>query len=121
MGAYTYVSELWKKKQSDVMRFLLRVRCWEYRQVCHHPPRQGPTPRLQGQAGMLECISSVILFKLSFLKIAIELWGMSSTVSVLDVVEERDQSPSGIVIGTDLHLYERSRMGIGVVDKYPVL
>lgn len=32
-GAYTYVSELWKKKQSDVMRFLLRVRCWEYRQL----------------------------------------------------------------------------------------
>ncbi|GER46537.1 60S ribosomal protein L15 [Striga asiatica] len=33
MGAYTYVSELWKKKQSDVMRFLQRVRCWEYRQL----------------------------------------------------------------------------------------
>ncbi|CAI5474385.1 unnamed protein product [Closterium sp. Yama58-4] len=33
MGAYKYVSELWKKKQSDVMRFLLRVRCWEYRQL----------------------------------------------------------------------------------------
>nr|GMD52083.1 60S ribosomal protein L15-like [Ipomoea batatas]GME05344.1 60S ribosomal protein L15-like [Ipomoea batatas] len=33
MGAYTYVSELWRKKQSDVMRFLLRVRCWEYRQL----------------------------------------------------------------------------------------
>ncbi|CAI5533842.1 unnamed protein product [Closterium sp. Naga37s-1] len=32
-GAYKYVSELWKKKQSDVMRFLLRVRCWEYRQL----------------------------------------------------------------------------------------
>lgn len=33
-GAYKYVSELWRKKQSDVMRFLQRVRCWEYRQ---HP------------------------------------------------------------------------------------
>uniref|UniRef100_A0A7R9V3B2 Ribosomal protein L15 n=1 Tax=Chlamydomonas euryale TaxID=1486919 RepID=A0A7R9V3B2_9CHLO len=33
MGAYKYVEELWKKKQSDVMRFLLRVRCWEYRQM----------------------------------------------------------------------------------------
>ena len=31
--AYKYVSELWKKKQSDVLRFLLRVRCWEYRQL----------------------------------------------------------------------------------------
>ena len=32
-GAYKYVEELWRKKQSDVMRFLLRVRCWEYRQL----------------------------------------------------------------------------------------
>ncbi|OIV92782.1 hypothetical protein TanjilG_00916 [Lupinus angustifolius] len=31
-SAYKYVSELWRKKQSDVMRFLQRVRCWEYRQ-----------------------------------------------------------------------------------------
>jgi len=33
MGAYKYLEELWKKKQSDVMNFLLRVRCWEYRQM----------------------------------------------------------------------------------------
>jgi len=33
MGAYKYVSELWRKKQSDVMRFLLRVRCWEIRHL----------------------------------------------------------------------------------------
>ncbi|KAH0838326.1 ribosomal L15-domain-containing protein [Lanmaoa asiatica] len=33
MGAYKYISELYKKKQSDVLRFLLRVRCWEYRQL----------------------------------------------------------------------------------------
>lgn len=31
MGALKYVEELNKKKQSDVMRFLLRVRCWEVR------------------------------------------------------------------------------------------
>ena len=28
-----YLEELHKKKQSDVLRFLLRVRCWEYRQL----------------------------------------------------------------------------------------
>ncbi|CAI7779721.1 unnamed protein product [Closterium sp. NIES-54] len=39
MGAYKYVSELWKKKQSDVMRFLLRVRCWEW-----------PSPRIRNDA-----------------------------------------------------------------------
>ena len=32
IGAYKYVSELWRKKQSDVMRFTQRIRCWEYRQ-----------------------------------------------------------------------------------------
>jgi hypothetical protein len=31
-GAYKFVSELWRRKQSDVMRFVQRVRCWEYRQ-----------------------------------------------------------------------------------------
>jgi len=33
MGCYQYVQELHRKKQSDVMRFLLRVRVWEYRQL----------------------------------------------------------------------------------------
>ncbi len=26
MGAYKYLEEIWRKKQSDVLRFLLRVR-----------------------------------------------------------------------------------------------
>lgn len=33
MGAYKYLEELWRKKQSDVLRFVLRVRAWEYRQL----------------------------------------------------------------------------------------
>ncbi|XP_060072377.1 large ribosomal subunit protein eL15-like [Ylistrum balloti] len=33
MGAYKYIQELYRKKQTDVMRFLLRVRCWQYRQL----------------------------------------------------------------------------------------
>eukprot|EP00450_Noctiluca_scintillans_P038846 CAMPEP_0194477626 /NCGR_PEP_ID=MMETSP0253-20130528/1328_1 /TAXON_ID=2966 /ORGANISM="Noctiluca scintillans" /LENGTH=204 /DNA_ID=CAMNT_0039316631 /DNA_START=62 /DNA_END=676 /DNA_ORIENTATION=+ len=33
MGAYTYLQEMWRKKQSDVMRFLMRLRTWEYRQL----------------------------------------------------------------------------------------
>ncbi|KAL9123398.1 MAG: hypothetical protein Q9187_000037 [Circinaria calcarea] len=33
MGSHKYIEELHKKKQSDVMRFLLRVRCWELRQL----------------------------------------------------------------------------------------
>lgn len=38
--AYKYMEELWKKKQSDVMRFIQRVRVWEYRQkpgICRVP------------------------------------------------------------------------------------
>ncbi|KAJ3176851.1 60S ribosomal protein L15 [Geranomyces variabilis] len=33
LSAYKYLEELYKKKQSDVLRFLLRVRCWEFRQL----------------------------------------------------------------------------------------
>lgn len=33
MGAYNYLEAIWRNKQSDVMRFLLRVRAWEYRQL----------------------------------------------------------------------------------------
>merc|ERR1712244_208536 len=41
MGAYKYMQELYRKKQSDVLRFLLRVRCWQYRQLStiHRAPR----------------------------------------------------------------------------------
>jgi len=41
MGAYKYMQEIWRKKQSDVMRFLLRVRTWQYRQMSsvHRVPR----------------------------------------------------------------------------------
>ena len=41
MGAYKYLQELYRKKQSDLLRFLLRVRCWQYRQLSaiHRAPR----------------------------------------------------------------------------------
>ena len=29
MGAFKYLSELWRKKQSETLCFLMRVRCWE--------------------------------------------------------------------------------------------
>lgn len=51
MGAYKYMQELWRKKQSDVLRFLLRVRAWEYRQLpklvrVPHPTRPDKARRL---------------------------------------------------------------------------
>eukprot|EP01133_Synstelium_polycarpum_P012826 gene12826-15055_t len=50
-GAYKYLQELYKKKQSDAIRFILRMRCWEYRNlpVCHravHPSRPDRARRL---------------------------------------------------------------------------
>ncbi|KAB0800525.1 hypothetical protein PPYR_06265 [Photinus pyralis] len=41
MGAYKYMQEIYRKKQSDVLRFLLRIRVWQYRQLTklHRAPR----------------------------------------------------------------------------------
>merc|ERR1712216_768962 len=33
MVAYTFINQLWRKKQSDVMSFLLQIRAWEYRNL----------------------------------------------------------------------------------------
>lgn len=51
MGAYKYLNELWRKKQSDVMHFVLRMRAWEYRQLpvvhrCTKPSRVEKARRL---------------------------------------------------------------------------
>lgn len=51
MGASRYLQGLWNKKQSDVMRFLLRVRTWEYRHMpvvhrCTQPTRPDKAHRL---------------------------------------------------------------------------
>ncbi|XP_075849057.1 large ribosomal subunit protein eL15-like [Microcebus murinus] len=41
MGACKYIQELWRRQQSDAMRFLLRVRWWQYQQLSalHRAPR----------------------------------------------------------------------------------
>eukprot|EP00761_Pharyngomonas_kirbyi_P008637 gb/GECH01008649.1/.p1 GENE.gb/GECH01008649.1/~~gb/GECH01008649.1/.p1 ORF type:complete len:206 (+),score=24.72 gb/GECH01008649.1/:1-618(+) len=44
MGAYKFINEVWRRKQSDVMRFIFRMRTWEYRQLprvvrCSRPSR----------------------------------------------------------------------------------
>ena len=33
MGCYKYLEELWRHKQSELVRFILRIRTWEYRQL----------------------------------------------------------------------------------------
>eukprot|EP00616_Rhizochromulina_sp_CCMP1243_P010079 CAMPEP_0118972570 /NCGR_PEP_ID=MMETSP1173-20130426/8842_1 /TAXON_ID=1034831 /ORGANISM="Rhizochromulina marina cf, Strain CCMP1243" /LENGTH=205 /DNA_ID=CAMNT_0006922125 /DNA_START=44 /DNA_END=661 /DNA_ORIENTATION=- len=64
MGAYKYLEELWRKKQSDVLRFLLRVRAWEYRQLpkvwrCTKPTRTDKAHRLGYKAKEGYCIYRV--------------------------------------------------------------
>jgi len=41
MGAYKYLQEIYRKKQSDVMRFIFRIRTWQYRQLAavHRAPK----------------------------------------------------------------------------------
>merc|ERR1712224_730835 len=64
MGAYKYLEELWRKKQSDVLKFLLRVRAWEYRQLpkiyrCTKPTRTDKAHRLGYKAKEGYCIYRV--------------------------------------------------------------
>ena len=66
IGAYKYVSELWRKKQSDVMRFLQRVRCWEYRQHpsivrVNHPTRPDKARRLGYKAKQVRKYAKISL------------------------------------------------------------
>lgn len=65
MGAYKYLEELWRKKQSDVLRFVLRVRAWEYRQlprVCKvsHPTRTDKAHRLGYKAKQVRSDAAVL-------------------------------------------------------------
>ena len=64
MGAYKYMAELYRKKQSDVLRYLLRIRCWQFRQLtkvhrCPRPTRPDKARRLGYKAkqgvGELDC------------------------------------------------------------------
>merc|ERR1712096_515592 len=61
MGAYKYMQEIYRKKQSDVMRFLLRVRAWEFRQLnkltrCPRPTRPEKARRLGYKAKQGYCV-----------------------------------------------------------------
>jgi len=43
MGAYKYQNELWRKKQSDTMRYIQRVRTWHFRHLPSLHRVQTPT------------------------------------------------------------------------------
>ncbi|CAL1127077.1 unnamed protein product [Cladocopium goreaui] len=64
MGAYKYLEEMWRKKQSDVMRFLARLRNWEFRQLpavhrCSKPTRPDKARKVGYKAKQGYCIYRV--------------------------------------------------------------
>merc|ERR1739847_207126 len=64
MGAYKYMSEIYRKKQSDVLRYLLRIRCWQYRQLTkvHRVPGQlGQTRPVVLDTRTSKAMSSTVL------------------------------------------------------------
>ncbi|KAL7071660.1 hypothetical protein ACQ4LE_009535 [Meloidogyne hapla] len=48
-GRYKYMHEIWYKKQSDVMRYLLRICCWQYLHLTeiHRVPRPTRPEKVQ--------------------------------------------------------------------------
>merc|ERR1712187_460429 len=76
MGAYKYMNEIWRKKQSETMRYLQRIRVWQYRNLnaihrASRPTRPEKARRLGYKATQ----------------------GFVYTESVFDVVDERSQYP----------------------------
>merc|ERR1712054_200614 len=64
MGAYKYLREIWNRKQSDVTRFLQRVRAWEFRQLptihrASRPTRPDKARRLGYKAKQGYCVYRV--------------------------------------------------------------
>ncbi|XP_037363273.1 60S ribosomal protein L15-like [Talpa occidentalis] len=51
MGTYKYILELWRKKQRNVMRFLLRVCWWQFPQLS--APHRAPRPTQPDKARRL--------------------------------------------------------------------
>merc|ERR1712134_21033 len=61
MGAYKYQQEMWRKKQSDVMRYILRIRTWQYRhqtaiERCQKPTRPEKARQLGYKAKQGYCV-----------------------------------------------------------------
>lgn len=93
MGAYKYIQELYRKKQSDVLRFLLRVRVWQYRQLTKlhrapRPTRPDKARRLGYRAKQGE-VTLIILIFIKLLKICTLLHQIDSLKIVPHVKASR--------------------------------
>ena len=94
MGAYKYLQEIYRKKQSDVMRFIFRIRTWHYRQLAaiHRAPKSTRPEKARrvgykAKAGYVR--NPFVLFIYSIEIFVFRL----SIVYAFDVVHERNQYP----------------------------
>jgi large subunit ribosomal protein L15e len=66
MGCYKYLEELYKRKQCDLLRFNLRIRAWQYRQLTAihritRPTRPDKARRLGYKVGMDVSVTEVLI------------------------------------------------------------
>jgi hypothetical protein len=92
MGAYKYLQEIYRKKQSDVMRFIFRIRTWHYRQLAaiHRAPKSTRPEKARrvgykAKAGYVNIKSINCLIFYTYIQFRL------SIVSEFDVVHERNQ------------------------------
>merc|ERR1712122_93832 len=90
MGAYKYMSELYRKKQSDVMRYLLRIRCWQYRQLTkvHRAPRPSrPVNQQKPERNLQSIAEERVGRRLKGLRVLNSYWvGQDSTYKYYEVI-----------------------------------
>jgi large subunit ribosomal protein L15e len=92
MGAYKYLQEIYRKKQSDVMRFIFRIRTWHYRQLAaiHRAPKSTRPEKARrvgykAKAGYVNKKTSIVFDLLNINTFRL------SIVYEFDVVHERNQ------------------------------
>jgi hypothetical protein len=85
MGAYKYLQEIYRKKQSDVMRFIFRIRTWHYRQLAaiHRAPKstRPEKARRVGYKAKAGYVNTLKIFSSSYLFHHFNLGSLSCTCS----------------------------------------
>eukprot|EP00999_Lentomonas_sp_LEN2_P000707 NODE_1704_length_762_cov_139.845669_g1655_i0.p1 GENE.NODE_1704_length_762_cov_139.845669_g1655_i0~~NODE_1704_length_762_cov_139.845669_g1655_i0.p1 ORF type:complete len:205 (-),score=48.62 NODE_1704_length_762_cov_139.845669_g1655_i0:88-702(-) len=64
MGAYTYMNLVWRNKQSDSMRFVQRLRAWEWRQQKKIARVQHPTRPEKARALGYRCKNGFVVYRI---------------------------------------------------------
>ena len=81
MGAAKYLQEIWRKKQSDTMRFLLRTRTWQYRQMSAVHRVVRPTRPEKARRLGYRAKQGVVCFYLAHFKVRLILLQATSSIA----------------------------------------